>query len=1259
MHKSRRDAGVKTKRILSGGAQSLRILLVVLFLSLPAGAYTRMGSNVRWPVFPVPFYLNSLGSQNTPNGSEFLAIRNSFDTWQKIPTAQISLSCQGFTDIRSAGSDGVNVISFADEDFPFSSGTIAVTLSSWDRTTGAVEDADIVFNPALPFTTSGEEGAYDIQSVATHEIGHFLGLDHTAIVSATMNPYGTTDSTFQRVLRSDDILGISSIYPAASVGGSVSGTVTLNGVALFGAHVVAVNSVGNSVASTLTARNGAYQIQNLPSETYRLYAEPLDGPVTEDNFISGSGMFTFDTSFTTTFCGDTLVPANGRVLQVSDGTQLGGVNIHALASQPGAVNLTSPALGILASPGDSGTISLRGDSIESGVTFSSLDPSITFQSPTFPSANSAQVRVNINLYTASGLKTIFAQKSGSLSALSGGLVVADYWPEIYTVTPESGPRDGGTKITVAGSNFVQGMTAALGGIPLENVVIKGGTVIEATTPANGGGVFNLQVVSPLGLDATKFEAFTYVWPPITLDNISPSSGPPGTLVTITGTNFDLRPANNQVVFNGLSASVVSATSAQLQVIVPFGTSSGAVTVTTFGQTAQYAQFTITAPPPSSNHPPLTYQFLDATESAGGTRVPFPEATKETNDISLQVTLPFTFNLFTSTFLEGSKFSVTNNGWLSLHGNLGGDAEWENTPLPASSVVRPDGGIGSIAASLVAPYFDDLIQDLPGGGVFTRVVGTAPNRQLIIQWKDSRRVDDNGDSIDGRITFETILYEGSNDIAFLYQTLEGVAAKGESQTVGIQNASRDRAVQFSHNQTRLFPGLMLVFRFNPMEGTYQLSSNEPRQYIPFVIDTLAFRTNLGITNASGQEAKVKLSLFDEMGFEIGGKSDVVPANGLKQFNNVVRSLLALDPNFITNEYGSVLVTSDQPVVAYSTQIENKSNDPSLLVGSLEGKLDLLIPSTTSVNQFRSTLVLQNTGTVVANVLLRQRDQNGAVKAELNVFVSPKGFWERINLHDALGLTGVYGPLEIHSLNQVPLVATSRVYAVDSGTSGFFEGVNTELVVKEGILPITLDNAAFRTNLGIVNLSGTEATVEVRFYVAGGQVLGTKTVKVPPRGLFQQNVFRLFGATVTFADVPGYLWLTSDQPLAGFTSLINNSGDDPSLSQLSNGGAKRLLIPSSTNVNPFRSSLVLINLGSAQAPVKISVRDTNGALLAEDSTQVIPPRGFYQVDDLLTALKISSNYGPLEILSLNDMPLAAVSRVSSTTQNTSGFFSARFF
>lgn len=228
---------------------------------------------------------------------------------------------------------------------------------------------------------------------------------------------------------------------------------------------------------------------------------------------------------------------------------------------------------------------------------------------------------------------------------------------------------------------------------------------------------------------------------------------------------------------------------------------------------------------------------------------------------------------------------------------------------------------------------------------------------------------------------------------------------------------------------------------------------------------------------------------------------------------------------------------------------------------------------------------------------------------------------------------------------------------SGTSGFFEGTDLSASSVQGILPLTLDNVSFRTNAGIDNLSDAEAAVDVKFIDQAGTVLGAQTVKVPAHGLFQQNVFELFGSSLSLVDLPGYLQLSSSQPIAGFTSLIDNFDDDPSLSQLISNGETHLLIPSATNVGSFRSNLILVNLSpSRPAPIKISMRDPYGTLLGEDATQIVPANGFYLVEDLLTGLKITSNYGPLEIQSINQVPLAAVSRVYSPGQHTSGFFQA---
>jgi len=68
-------------------------------------------------------------------------------------------------------------------------------------------------------------------------------------------------------------------------------------------------------------------------------------------------------------------------------------------------------------------------------------------------------------------------------------------------------------------------------------------------------------------------------PPVTT-SISPSSGQPETLITISGTNFSTITNENVVKFNGVSTTVTSASASSLVAKVPVGAGSGPVTVTT-------------------------------------------------------------------------------------------------------------------------------------------------------------------------------------------------------------------------------------------------------------------------------------------------------------------------------------------------------------------------------------------------------------------------------------------------------------------------------------------------------------------------------------------------------------------------------------------------------------------------------------------------------------------------------------------------------
>lgn len=79
----------------------------------------------------------------------------------------------------------------------------------------------------------------------------------------------------------------------------------------------------------------------------------------------------------------------------------------------------------------------------------------------------------------------------------------------------------------------------------------------------------------------------------TITSFTPISGPTGTTVTITGTNFDTTPANNIVMFHGTAATVTASTSTSITATVPTGATTGPISVTVGGNTATSAtNFTV-------------------------------------------------------------------------------------------------------------------------------------------------------------------------------------------------------------------------------------------------------------------------------------------------------------------------------------------------------------------------------------------------------------------------------------------------------------------------------------------------------------------------------------------------------------------------------------------------------------------------------------------------------------------------------------------
>jgi hypothetical protein len=111
-----------------------------------------------------------------------------------------------------------NVWIFQDGSWPYDdqNSTLALTSTIFERSTGALLDADVEINSYTnPLTTTSvsKEVGKDLASIVTHEAGHFLGMGHSQVATATMfRMYSAGDLNY-RSLDPDDIAGICSIYP--------------------------------------------------------------------------------------------------------------------------------------------------------------------------------------------------------------------------------------------------------------------------------------------------------------------------------------------------------------------------------------------------------------------------------------------------------------------------------------------------------------------------------------------------------------------------------------------------------------------------------------------------------------------------------------------------------------------------------------------------------------------------------------------------------------------------------------------------------------------------------------------------------------------------------------------------------------------------------------------------------------------------------------------------------------------------------------
>ena len=185
---------------------------------------------------------------------------------------------------------------------------------------------------------------------------------------------------------------------------------------------------------------------------------------------------------------------------------------------------------------------------------------------------------------------------------------------------------------------------------------------------------------------------------------------------------------------------------------------------------------------------IPFSWVDI--SATGT----PLALADDGEANIVSPFPFTFYGVTSTDLR-----VGNNGGI-LFNRTTGDVGLTNATLPNATI-----GLAML------PFWDDIDSDT--GDVYWQVLGTAPNRTLVVEWYNRPHYSNTGAG-----TWEVILYEGTNVVDFQYLDTDfGNASynQGISATVGI-NQDGTVALQYSYNQAVITDNLAIRFQPTTVE-----------------------------------------------------------------------------------------------------------------------------------------------------------------------------------------------------------------------------------------------------------------------------------------------------------------------------------------------------------------------------------------------------------------------------------------------------------
>lgn len=296
--------------------RSIQIILVLVLVltgsfgtatatAVPQRSEEVQNTRLRWKNGSIRISLSTSLTRPNPNikaGSDVAeAVERSFATWERAGGPAFELvwtDRQGVSPVGNAG-DGFSLVTISQTPenlllFSRDQSDFSARTRVFFNGKNAITEADIVLNPYQQFSTDGTIGTFDLESTLTHEIGHLLGLEHSAVFGATMHDnYGkngvfSLQSFSARTLSDDDTSSLYALYgvrdEAENCCGMIAGRIIISGKTGRVIRVWAEDAkTGRVSAEAAAATDGGFRLEGLAAGDYRLYAQGVKGLIPADS----------------------------------------------------------------------------------------------------------------------------------------------------------------------------------------------------------------------------------------------------------------------------------------------------------------------------------------------------------------------------------------------------------------------------------------------------------------------------------------------------------------------------------------------------------------------------------------------------------------------------------------------------------------------------------------------------------------------------------------------------------------------------------------------------------------------------------------------------------------------------------------------------------------------------------------------------------------------------------------------------------------